>query len=55
MLSSLLCLFQMDRTYQMKSDALVNRERNAIERLQKQQEASGGHISRHSAVLVGHF
>ncbi|XP_036396220.1 oral-facial-digital syndrome 1 protein homolog isoform X2 [Megalops cyprinoides] len=28
----------MERTYQLKSKALINREKNAIERLQKQQE-----------------
>nr|XP_015217093.1 PREDICTED: oral-facial-digital syndrome 1 protein isoform X1 [Lepisosteus oculatus]XP_015217094.1 PREDICTED: oral-facial-digital syndrome 1 protein isoform X1 [Lepisosteus oculatus] len=29
---------EMERTYQIKSEALINREKNAIERLQKQQE-----------------
>lgn len=28
----------MERTYEMKSEALIDRERNAIERLQKQQQ-----------------
>ncbi|KAG5833182.1 hypothetical protein ANANG_G00273160 [Anguilla anguilla] len=28
----------LERTYQLKSEALINREKNAIERLQKQQE-----------------
>ena len=30
--------FQMERTYQSKSDALLERERHSIERLQKQTE-----------------
>lgn len=45
-----LCLFlseQLQRTYQEKYDALVERERNSIERLQKEQE-----VSDHS-VIVG--
>ena len=28
----------MERTYEMKAEALIKREKNAIERLQKQQE-----------------
>ena len=39
----IICLFlseQLQRTYQEKYDALVERERNSIERLQKEQEVS---------------
>ena len=44
-----LCLFlseQLQRTYQEKYDALVERERNSIERLQKEQE-----VSDHSVIV----
>ena len=37
---------QLQRTYQEKYDALVERERNSIERLQKEQE-----VSDHSVIV----
>ena len=33
-----LFIFKMERTYQSKYDALVQRERNSTERLQREQE-----------------
>ena len=43
-----MCLFsstQLQRTYQDKYDALVERERNSIERLQKEQEVTDSLVS----------
>lgn len=37
----------MERTYEMKSGALINREKNAIDRLQKQQEVVDSQFSNH--------
>ena len=35
----LLCfIFQLERTYQQKSDSLLQKERNSIERMQREQE-----------------
>ena len=39
-------VIQLDVTYQCKSDALIQRERHAIERLQRQQEVS---VPRHTS------
>lgn len=37
--ASLLCfIFQLERTYQQKSDSLLQKERNSIERMQREQE-----------------
>lgn len=36
----------MERTYELKSEALMSREKNAIERLQKHQEVE--HLHTHS-------
>lgn len=32
---------ELERTYEMKTKALMEREKNAIDRLQKQQEVNG--------------
>lgn len=37
----------MERTFELKAEALINREKNAIDRLQKQQEVHGTLFSKH--------
>ncbi|NXP40150.1 OFD1 protein, partial [Leiothrix lutea] len=46
---------ELERTHQAKSEALISRERNAIERLQKQQEVNFDFIPRHCLYISGYF
>lgn len=43
----------MERTHQLRSEALINREKNAIERLQKQQEVLLAGAWHYAVIILG--